>query len=106
MLQTNDLAKKLRNLANEHNVEEISLHIDCDSNTARAPSDVAALIVKPNGTAKHSPRTLIVYPHQNGFAKDFPGLDSRAGENGYFLHFNHRLWDVVTTTPRTLQKIN
>jgi hypothetical protein len=40
MLQTNDLAKKLRNLANEHNVEEISLHIDCDSNTARAPSDV------------------------------------------------------------------
>ena len=77
MLQTNDLAKKLRNLANEHNVEEISLHIDCDSNTARAPSDVAALMVKPNGTAKHSPRTLIIYPHQNGFAKDFPGLDFR-----------------------------
>ena len=73
MLQTNDLAKKLRNLANEHNVEEISLHIDCDSNTARAPSDVAALMVKPNGTAKHSPRTLSIYPHQNGFAKDFPG---------------------------------
>ena len=44
MLQTNDLAQKLRNLANEHNVEEISLHINCDSNTARAPSDIAALI--------------------------------------------------------------
>ena len=44
MLQTNDLAQKLRNLANEHNVEEVSLHINCDSNTARAPSDIAALI--------------------------------------------------------------
>ena len=58
MLQTNDLAQKLRNLANEHNVEDISLHINCDSNTARAPSDIAALIVKPNGTAKASPRHI------------------------------------------------
>ncbi len=42
-------------ILNEHNVDEVSLHIDCDSNTvpvtARAPSDIAALIVKPNGTA-------------------------------------------------------
>ncbi len=30
MLQTNDLAQKLRNLANEHNVEEACLHINCD----------------------------------------------------------------------------
>ena len=40
-------------ILNEHNVDEVtvSLHIDCDSNTARAPSDIAALIVNPNGTA-------------------------------------------------------
>ena len=44
MLQTNDLARTLRNLANEHDVEEISLHINSDSNTARAPSDIAALV--------------------------------------------------------------
>jgi hypothetical protein len=97
MLQTNDLAQKLRNLANEHNVEEVCLHINCDSNTARAPSDIAALIVKPNGTAKQNPRTLIIYPNKKGFTQDFPGLNTEAGENGYFLHFKHRLWEVVTT---------
>ena len=102
MLQTNNLAQILRNLANEHNVEEVSLHINCDSNTARAPSDIAALIVKPNGTAKASPRTLIIYPHKNGFTQDFPGLDTEAGQNGYFLHFKHKLWDVVTTPMLTV----
>jgi hypothetical protein len=37
MLQTNDLARTLRNLANEHNVEEISLHINSDSSARAAP---------------------------------------------------------------------
>ena len=59
-------------------MEEVSLHINCDSNTARAPSDITALIVKHNGTAKASPRTLIIYPHKNGFTQDFPGLDTEA----------------------------
>jgi hypothetical protein len=86
MLQTNDLAQKLRNLANEHNVEEVSLHINCDSNTARAPSDITALIVKHNGTAKASPRTLIIYPHKNGFTQDFPGLDTEAASYTFGEH--------------------
>ena len=102
MLQTNDLAQKLRNLANEHNLEEICLHINSDSDTARAPSDIAALIVAPTGTAKSGPRTLVIYPHKNGFTRDSPGLDTEAGENGYFLQFKHRLWDVVTTPMLTV----
>ena len=37
MLQTNDLAQTLRSLANEHNMEEISLHINSNSeSSARA----------------------------------------------------------------------
>ncbi len=48
MLQTNDLAQKLRSLANEHNVEEISLHINSDS-SARAAHQPES--------SPHSPRS-------------------------------------------------
>jgi hypothetical protein len=51
MLQTNDLAQKLRNLANEHNVEEISLYINCDS---REHVDLG-MISSPSSSASTTP---------------------------------------------------
>ena len=93
MLQCNDLAQKLRQLPTEHNIDEVTLHIESDANTARAPSDIAALIVKPKGVAKATPRTLVIYPHNDAFLQDHP---TKAGQQGYFIPFNSSLWDVVT----------
>jgi hypothetical protein len=47
MRHSNDLAQKLRQLPIEHSVEEATLNVQCDVNTA--PSSVAASIVKPKG---------------------------------------------------------
>ena len=77
MLQCNDLAQKLRQLPTEHNIDEVTLHIESDANTARAPSDIAALIVKPKGVAKATPRTLVIYPHNDAFLQDHP---TKAGQ--------------------------
>jgi hypothetical protein len=93
MLQCNDLAQKLRQLPIEHNVEEVTLHITCDANTARATSDIAALIVKPKGMTKATPRTLIIFPQSDAFLQAYP---TKAGHDGYFVSFNSPLWDVVT----------
>jgi len=49
MLQCNDLAQKLRQLPIEHNVEEVTLHITCDANTARATSAVGVANGKTGG---------------------------------------------------------
>ena len=93
MLQCNDLAQMLRRLPIEHNVDEVTLHIQCDANTARASSDIAALIVKPKGMTKATPRTLIIYPKNDAFLQAYP---TKAGQQGYFIPFNSPLWDVVT----------
>ena len=93
MLQCNDLAQQLRRLPIDHDVEEVTLHIQCDANTARASSDIAALIVKPKGMTKATHRTLIIYPQNDAFLQAYP---SKAGQQGYFISFKSPLWDVVT----------